>query len=323
MNDYIDRVICADCMDILPELPDDSVDMILTDPPYNIGKDGWDRIKNYYDWLMVRFKECERVLKENGTFWFFHINFTDLSEIHKRLQRDTCFRHKQLIVINKGIQSVSGRCNTDVLRSFPRATEYLQFYTFDDLTGAEQLSDEYARVNPMAQYLKKEFGRAGVTQKEVAKLFPSKTGGVTGCVSNWILGYNFPLKWQYERMRDYLNDLNCDEDLRREYEDLRYNFNLPMGVTDVWTNNFYESKTSHPTEKPLPLIRRIIRTASNEGDVILDPFIGSGTTAVACRQLKRHFIGIELDKTYYQMACERSDKWKKQQRLAIQEVGIK
>ena len=62
---------------------------------------------------------------------------------------------------------------------------------------------------------------------------------------------------------------------------------------------------NHPTIKPLPILLNLIINSSNEGETILDPFMGSGTTGVACQHLNRNFIGIELDKTYYNIAKER------------------
>ena len=75
------------------------------------------------------------------------------------------------------------------------------------------------------------------------------------------------------------------------------------------------SKYGHPTEKPIELIKRYIRIGSNENDVVLDPFLGSGTTVQACINLNRQYIGIEIDEKYYQVACERRDK-------AIGNVGL-
>jgi len=61
----LDRIICGDCLKVMPTLPEKSIDLIIADPPYNIGIDRWDRIRNYYDWLVERFTEFERVLKDN------------------------------------------------------------------------------------------------------------------------------------------------------------------------------------------------------------------------------------------------------------------
>ena len=68
----------------------------------------------------------------------------------------------------------------------------------------------------------------------------------------------------------------------------------------------------HPTQKPVDLLRYIIRTYSNEGDTILDNCMGSGTTAVACIREKRHFIGFELNKEYFDKACKRIDAERRQ-----------
>ena len=67
----------------------------------------------------------------------------------------------------------------------------------------------------------------------------------------------------------------------------------------------HETKPVHPTQKPVDLMEYLIRTYTNEGDVVLDNCMGSGTTGVACRNLNRKFIGIELDGRYYEVAKER------------------
>jgi len=307
----------ADCREILPDLP--KVDLVLTDPPYNIGKDTWDTIPDYTNWLVGRFKLCELRLKQNGTFWFFHMEFQALVDLDIAIREQTNLRHRQFIILDKGIQSIAGR-TSDKLRTFPRATEYLQFYSFEDPTGAEQLGEQYQAINPMAKYLKSEFQRAGVNNKELAKLFPSKTGGLTGCVSNWLLGFNFPTKEQYETMRHYLNknqeyeylrqeyeDLRQEyEDLRQEYEDLRYIFNMPQGVTDVWNMNCYrDNNNKHSTSKPSLPVDRVITAMSKEQGLILDPFLGSGTTAYCAKKLNRRCIGIEIEEKYCSIAANR------------------
>lgn len=312
----LNKIYCMDCLEGMKRIPDNSIDLVVADPPYNIGKDKWDKVNNYYEWLSNVFIECSRVLKSNGTLWFFHISFPDLSQIHQMIVDKTALRHKQLIIIDKGLGSVAGRCNIEMLRSFPRATEYIQFYTFEDITGSEQLSDTYSKCNPMAKYLRDEFKRAGVSNREIAQLFPSRTGGMTGCVSNWLLGLNFPLKEQYEKMRKFLNNEYLKqeyeylkqeyENLKQEYENLRYSFNLPLRTTDVWRINFYKDNVmGHCTIKPIEIVRRIIETSSKAKNVVLDPFMGSGTTAVACKQLNRNFIGFEIEPKYVEIANNR------------------
>lgn len=73
-----------------------------------------------------------------------------------------------------------------------------------------------------------------------------------------------------------------------------------------------DSDAFHPTQKPVDLLRYLIRTYSNEGDTILDNCMGSGTTAVACIKEKRHFIGFELNEEYWKKACQRIDAEQRQ-----------
>jgi site-specific DNA-methyltransferase (adenine-specific) len=65
---------------------------------------------------------------------------------------------------------------------------------------------------------------------------------------------------------------------------------------------------AHPTVKPMPIIKRLIKNCSNREQSILDPFMGSGTTLVACQRMGRNGTGIELDPDYFQIACERVDE---------------
>jgi DNA modification methylase len=77
----------------------------------------------------------------------------------------------------------------------------------------------------------------------------------------------------------------------------------PLRSVQHWGG--YTGNKLHPTQKPVESLRPLIHAYSKPGDIILDPFAGSGTTAAAARQLRRSFIGIELERTYWQNACER------------------
>jgi len=76
----------------------------------------------------------------------------------------------------------------------------------------------------------------------------------------------------------------------------------------VWKYSNDNNKNIHPTQKPLQLFKDLILTYSNEGDTILDNCMGSGTTAIACIETNRNFIGFELDKHYFELANERIEK---------------
>ncbi|MGC9049279.1 MAG: DNA-methyltransferase, partial [Patescibacteria group bacterium] len=95
----------------------------------------------------------------------------------------------------------------------------------------------------------------------------------------------------------------------------QYYFNYEMAVKlsngkqmrNLWEIPAERHKTSHPTEKPEKLLERIILIGSKEGDTILDPFMGSGTTGVVAKRLNRDFIGIEIDENYFEIAQKRID----------------
>ena len=76
-------------------------------------------------------------------------------------------------------------------------------------------------------------------------------------------------------------------------------------MRNLWTLSASRHLTNHPTEKPENLLQKIILIGSKEGDTILDPFMGSGTTGVVAKRLGRNFIGIEIDISYFELAAQR------------------
>lgn len=79
-------------------------------------------------------------------------------------------------------------------------------------------------------------------------------------------------------------------------------------MRNLWTLTAKRHITPHPTEKPEELLERVVSLGSKKGDLVLDPFMGSGTTGVIAKKLCRHFIGIEIDKKYFQIATNRINK---------------
>ena len=78
--------------------------------------------------------------------------------------------------------------------------------------------------------------------------------------------------------------------------------------------------TGHKSQKPISLMVELLEKFTNEGDTVLDPFLGSGTTAVACAQTGRNCVGIEIDKDYYDIACQRVAEAQAQMRLPLEEL---
>lgn len=79
---------------------------------------------------------------------------------------------------------------------------------------------------------------------------------------------------------------------------------MPVSILEISKDN-YKSNSLHPTQKPVALMEYLIKTYTNESETVLDFTMGSGTTGVACKNLNRNFIGIELDETYFNIAKER------------------
>ena len=79
----------------------------------------------------------------------------------------------------------------------------------------------------------------------------------------------------------------------------------PVNIIDNYPNCSNKKDRLHPTQKPVALLEYLIKTYTNEGDIVLDNCMGSGSTGVACMNTNRHFIGIELDKKYFEIANER------------------
>ena len=316
-----------DALELLKCLEDKSINLVLIDPPYfNVMKTDWKQRKHEWDnqwksltdyisWISNIGKEIKRVLKDNGSFYIFA---DDKISAYVQVELDKIFTLLNCITwVKPNNLTIKG---WNGYRSYAPITEKILFYSneWDINSGkmiADKILDENLKPNnKFAQYLQEEFKRAKVSNKQIAKLFPSKTGGLTGCVSNWINGDSIITKEQYLKIREYLNGEYLKkeyEDLKKEYEDLRRYFNPKENFTDVWTFNIMGGKESlgvHPTQKPLAIIKRIIATSSKEGDIIVDCFSGTGTTALACKQLNRNFICCDNYQEYVDLAKKRLEQ---------------
>jgi site-specific DNA-methyltransferase (adenine-specific) len=182
---------------------------------------------------------------------------------------------------------------------------------------------------PLRAYLASERDRAGVTNSQINAAWCEWKGvNSTSQTQKWFSDscFNPPTREAYEWLRRTLSSLNHNgeylrreyEDLRREYEELRTEYEelrRPFAVTadvpytDVWTFPTVQAYAGkHPCEKPLAMMRHIIEVSSKPEATVLDCFMGSGTTGVACVNTNRNFIGIELDPTYFDIACKRIEE---------------
>lgn len=306
----LDTITCSDALELLSTLPDKSVDLIVTDPPYMGVKDEawdnqWENPMHYVMWLCSHLVEFRRVLKPNGSLYLFAS-----PEMSARVEIAT---GEYFSVLNNirwvKEQGWHQKAEKETLRSYLSNWEGVIF--------AEHFnSDNYARgessylgaldnlrgfvFEPLRAYLEGERKKAGISFEQVRQIVGCARG--SGLPSHWFTRSQWilPTEEQYTKLQRGFNNGSMQylrreyEYLRREYEDLRREFNSSEfdANTDTWTFDtvqFYEGK--HPCEKPLSMLRHILKVSSREGDVILDPFCGSGATLDAARQMGRRYIG--------------------------------
>lgn len=116
----------------------------------------------------------------------------------------------------------------------------------------------------------------------------------------------YPIMTPRDKVRKYKDKYGGGEAFNKKgtgEKEYTLKFKYPKSLLE-YTNAIQKGKV-HPTQKPVPLFEYLIKTYTNEGDTVLDNVMGSGTTGVACKNLNRNFIGMELDEEYFKIAKER------------------
>lgn len=278
-----------DCLDFLKTLEDNSVDLIINDPPYfEIVKNSWDNQwsseEEYLEWCKEWTAECVRVLKSNRMMCVWGTTKTDT---FLRYKLDVLNSEKELEYRNWVIWSYDwgGRPKNN----FARKHEDLLIYSKgkDWLFNDEDVLEERAVKTNMA------------LQRKINLLKKKLQGGVFSKKdeSSWKT-YSFNKLGQSE----YKPKLE-------ELENKNSRFEKGKIPTDVWQKNNHTTSKEyvkwHPTQKPLALLERLIKAYTNEGDVVVDIFSGSGSTMIAAKNCNRVFKGCELDKEYFEKSLER------------------
>lgn len=228
-------IINGNCFDELKKIPDKSIDMILTDPPYSLTNLEWDKEIN----LDLMWKEFNRVIKDNGAILVFGKQPFTTKLIYKNIKyfRQALVWKKQNI--DNPTQAKKRFCNIteDIIVFYKKPPEYHP-------QGVIRID------RPVKQGRGKSLAQVQERPENVIQQYT-----------------NYPRNI------------------------LEYNFDYPR---------------VHPTQKPVALLELLINSYSNNGDIILDPFMGSGSTGIAAKKLKRKFIGIELDEETFNLAKERT-----------------
>ena len=304
----------GDSTKIMPLMADNAVGLLATDPPYfKVKGEAWDRQwdkpAQFIAWIGGLCEQWQRLIKPNGSLYCFA---SPRMAARVEVAIGERFGLLNQITWHKPGPSHAAIYGEERFRQFVQMSErciFAEHFNADNIAkgeaGYQAKCDELRGFvfEPLRAYLDGERERAGVSKPQINE----RTG--TSMATHWFSRsqWALPTEIHYEAMRSLLNAGN-GQYLRREYEDLRRPFSVSEDVpyTDVWafpTVSSYPGK--HPCEKPLAMMEHIIAASSRPGDVVLDPFMGSGTTGVACVKLGRKFIGIELDPGYFDIAVKR------------------
>lgn len=231
------RLLHGDCLQVMGELPDESMDLILCDLPYGVTDCKWDSIIPF-DELWAHY---ERLLKSNGAAVLF------------------------------SVQPFTTRLIESNIKSF----RYCWYWLKNQPTGFS-----YARYQPM-----RKVEDICVFYKQMPTYNPQGLQKVENA------------KPKRRRATDR-ESIYKQGSLMKEYTPQYKNY--PKNVLQ-----FNTERGLHPTQKPVPLLEYLVKTYTNEGDIVLDNCMGSGSTGVACVRTGRRFIGIERDEHYYEVARRR------------------
>ena len=288
----LNKIYNEDCVIGMKEkISDESIDLIIADPPYfKVIGEKWDYIwrteQDYLEWSKQWIDEAVRVLRKGGSFYLFGY-FRMLSRLLPLLE-EAGLELRQQIILNKGIQAVSGRA-TKNYKMFPNVTESILFLYKDSKPYVKQfLKNKQKELGYTAKYINEKLG------------VKSNGGGMWSIYTVKNVCKQLPTKELWDKLQNIL-------DFDIPYSKICQTFNAQIGITDVWNDiNFYGEKGRfHSTQKPLNLITRLILASSNDEDIVLDPFMGSGTTAVASKKHNRYYIGFENNEDYYNKSLER------------------
>ena len=296
----------GDCLELMKNIPDGSVDLVLTDPPYGTMK-GFNEKFNWDDTLPTQtmFNELSRVLRQNGKCVLFAQEpYTSelISEAIVSLPfsyraiwiKDTFgngrMAKKAMVSLYEDICIFQNKCpnkeNCEATIAFQKVIDKYGFYRIADLMFQE---GRYKDVASARKNLSKKKIN-DFTEKDYDNFLDEKM--LLFLASKIDLG--FSPDWYLAKAKEY----------KKKYA---MTFNLWQGGKSKSNVLEYAKDNDgfHPTQKPVALLEDLIQTYSNEGNTVLDFTMGSGSTGVACINTNRNFIGIELDKGYFDIAEKR------------------
>ena len=300
----------GDCLELMKNIPDGSVDLVLTDPPYGTMKgaalDGWRNQTTEWDTAIdpVKiFEQISRVLRQNGKAVLFSQEpYT--SRLITSAIPSLPFAYRAMWYKNVHANALLAKS-----AMVSRYEDICIFTKPHDAECTNELRDYFKRVLEFigAKSCKEINARLGHRKAEHCFYVTGKGKGSTQfslCTENT---YNEIVSvFGIDKMEGFLPY----SELARLNEKYTATFNLWQGGKSK--SNVLEYKKDndgyHPTQKPVALLEDLIQTYSNDGETVLDFTAGSGSTGVACVNTNRHFIGIELDEGYFNIAKKRIEE---------------
>lgn len=240
------KLLLGDIFDHFNQIDEGSIDLIIADPPFNLGKKygkNQDNLKRheYQDWCYKWLDECIRVLKESGHFYIMNIQ-DNIGFIQLYLQ-EKGLNFRNIIAWKNSSMPVKNRycINYQPILYFTKSKDFTFNYQAENHISKAAIP--YGRKN-----------KANLMIDQWSDI-PFVSGG---CMAS------------------------------------------KEAIFQPGTK-----KKAHPCQMPIRLAERMIKFSTKENDIVLDPFFGSGTTAIACLNLNRQFIGIEAEEKYFQLTQER------------------
>lgn len=243
----INKVYFSDVMEFIPQLGDNSIDLAIVDPPYNLNKGDWDKFVNEQAYFDFTFKWIDLLLPKlnsNGSLYMFNTAFNSAVILNYLRDKKIEFRNWITWYKKDGFSATK--------KKYVNAQETILFYTKTSYYtfNCDDIRQPYESTERIACAAKKGILKNG------KRWFPNEKGKL--CNDVW------------------------------EITSQRHKQKIDGKV----------QKLAHPTIKPYDMIERIILASSNENDVVLDLFSGSGITSIVSKRLNRNFIGCEKNKKY-------------------------
>lgn len=292
----------GDCLELMKNIPDGSVDLVLTDPPYGTMKgaalDGWKNQTTQWDTAIdpVKiFEQISRVLRQNGKAVLFSQEpYT--SRLITSAIPSLPFAYRAMWYKNVHANALIAK--TAMVNRFE---DICIFTKPNDAENTNELRKYFCRVVDFCGGKKTIIDKIGGKADHTTRVKSSQFALCTEQTYNEIVSV-----FGIDKMEGFLPYA----ELARMNEKYTATFNLWQGGNSK--SNVLEYKKDndgyHPTQKPVALLEDLIQTYSNDGNTVLDFTMGSGSTGVACVNTNRHFIGIELDDGYFNIAKKRIEE---------------